>query len=217
VFFVDVPGAQQAVVQVMHPGPRRTAPDYETTSVLASILSSGFSSRINMNIREKHGYAYGAGGGFSYTRDAGIFSVAASVRIDTAGPSIREILKEMEAIRAADVTPDELSREKQGAILALPSRWSTGQSIVSTFQGLQYYGLPLDEYTRSVPRIQAVDAAKVLAAAKAYVHPEVAQVLVVGDAATVLPQIEALQKDGTLPAGIVRLDTDGKVLTELGK
>ncbi len=215
VFFLDVPGAQQAVVQVMHPGPKRTAADFDTTQVLASILSAGFSSRINMNIREKHGYAYGAGGGFSYTRDAGIFSVAASVRVDVAGPSVREIFNELKGIRAAEVTPIELSREKDGAILALPARWSTGRSVLSAFQGLDYYGLPLDYYARFVARVQAVDAAQILIAAKAYVRPDEAQVLVVGDAATVLPQIEALRTDGTLKGELVRLDADGKVIAAM--
>lgn len=212
VFLVDVPGARQAVVQVMHPGPARTAPDFAATTVLASVLSSGFSSRINMNIREKHGYAYGAGGGFSYTRDAGIFNVQASVRSDVTGASIREILSEMKIIRGADATADELTREKQGAVLALPARWATGGSILSTFRGLEYHGLPLDEYVRFVPQVLAVDAAQVLAAAKAHVQPQDAQVLVVGDAASVAPQLAELKKEGVLVGEIVRLDLDGQPL-----
>jgi zinc protease len=223
VFAVDVPGAPQAVVQLVHPGPRLTEPgpwqpdevratvaDYEATHVLSAILASGFSSRINMNIREKHGYAYGAGGGFQYTRDAGVFVVQASVRTDVAGPSIREMLREMAAIREAPVTADELDREKQGAVLALPAKWATGKSILGTYQTLAYFGqglTALGDFARRVPKVTADE---VLAAARAHVQPEAVQVLVVGDWAKVLPQLEALQKDGVLPGPIVRLDADGK-------
>ncbi len=212
-FFSDVPGAEQTVVAVFHPGPARIASDFDATQVLASILSSGFSSRINQNLREKHGWAYGAGGNYGYSRDGSVLVIQASVRADATGPSIREILKEMNAAREAEVTDEELTREKDGAMLSLPARWSTGRSIGSTFQGLRYFGLPWDYYDGFAQRLQKVDAAAVLAAAKAWVRPDVAQVLVVGDWGKVKAQVEALQADGPLKgAVVVRVGADGEVL-----
>jgi len=210
IFMVDIPGAQQTVVTLAYPGPKRTAADFHATAIMQAILGSGFSSRINMNIREKHGYAYGAGGGFSYNRTGSTYYAQGAVRSDVTGPSIKEILFEMTEIHKG-VTPEELAREKDGAILALPARWSTGKSTLATFQNLLYFGLPLDDYDTYVQRVQAVDADTVLAAATAHVTPAAVQLLVVGDAKTVLPQIEELRKAGTLIGELVTLDVDGVV------
>ncbi|MBA2479176.1 MAG: insulinase family protein, partial [Planctomycetes bacterium] len=73
VFLVDKPGAAQSMVSVLKPGPLRTADDYPQTAILGAILGGGFSGRINMNIREKNGYAYGAFGGFLYQRAGSVF------------------------------------------------------------------------------------------------------------------------------------------------
>ncbi len=214
VFFVALPGAEQAVLSLVHGGPKRTDPDYQATALMATLLGGGFSSRINMNIREKHGYAYGARGGFDYYRGGSHFIASASVRNDTVSASVTEILNEMKGMRDADVTPAELSRDKEGAILSLPARWATGRSILSTFQGLLYFGLPLDDYDHFIERVQAVTATAVRDAAKAHVQPGGVQVLCVGDPVQVRPQLEALvRKDGALQGGeIVELDADGQVL-----
>jgi len=212
-FFVALPGAEQAVLTLIHAGPKRTDADYQATALMATLLGGGFSSRINMNIREKHGWAYGARGGFDYHRGGSSFIASASVRNDTVGGSITEILHEMTGIRDAEVTPAELSRDKEGAILSLPARWATGRSILSTFQGLLYFGLPLDDYDRYIARVQGVTAAAVRDAALAHLRPDAVQVLCVGDPVRLRPQLEALVRDGALKGGeIVELDADGRVL-----
>lgn len=211
VFAVNVSGAEQSVVAVMAQGPERGAPDYEATSLMMGVLGAGFSSRINMNLREKHGWAYGAGGGYQYRRGGSLLNLQASVRQDATGPAIGEIFAEMAGIRAADVQPDELAREKQGAILSLPARWSTGRSVGATLQGLQYFGLPLDWYQGHVARLEAVDLAAVRKAATDHVNPAAAQVLIVGDLAKLGPQLTQLVADGPLKGqAIVRLDADAK-------
>ena len=212
-FVAEVAGAEQSVVVVLHPGPARQAADFDASAVMTSILSSGFSSRINQNIREKKGWAYGAGGNFGYTKEGSVLAIQAAVRADATGPSVAEILREMAEMRTAPPTAEELEREKQGAMLSLPARWATGRSILGTFQSLRYYGLPLDDFDRYVARVQTVDAQAVQAAATAHVQPGSAQVLIVGDPAKIKVQIEALLADGPLKgAVVVRLDGDGKRL-----
>jgi len=206
VWFVDKPGAQQSIVSIMHTGPARAAADYFETWIMGTILGGGFSSRINMNIREKNGYAYGARGGFSYNRTGSTFSAGGSIRNDATREAIGEIIKEVASLRDGPPTADEMTREKDGAILGLPAQWATGASILSTFQNLVYYGLPLDYYEKFIPNIQGVTEARVQSAAKKHLRPEKAQILVVGDAATVLPEVKELGKP------IVMLDLDGKIL-----
>jgi zinc protease len=214
IFFVDMPGAPQSVVQLMHLGPARKAPDFQPTAIMGSILGGGFTSRINMNIREKHGYAYGARGGFDYTRKGGVFRAGASVRTNVTKESILEMCKEIRAIQSGDADgapkPDELLREKNGRILALPAQFATGASTLGAFRDLIYYDLPLNYYDGLVAKVEAVDLPAVKKAASKYLHPESLQLLVVGDGKTVLPKLKELAAGKELAGKITILDTDGK-------
>jgi len=214
IFVVDVPKAPQSVIRLVHLGPKRQAADYFPTSVMSSILGGGFASRINMNIREKHGYAYGARGGFNYIRQAGTFVASASVKSDKTKESIQEMRKEIEGIRAAEATDEEMTREKDGSILALPAQFATGEQILGTYQNLVYFGLPLDYYESVIPKVQAVTKQQVLAAARAHLQPDKLQLLVVGDAKTVLPGIRELIAGKELQGDVVMLDADGNAVPE---
>jgi zinc protease len=166
-----------------------------------------------MNLREKHGWAYGAGGGFGYRPDGSLLTLQANVRADATGPAITEIFKEMAVIRDQPVSNEELQREREGAILSLPARWSSGRSIANTFQTLLYFGLPLDWYGGYTSRTQALSAPALQKAAQSHVKPGDAVVLVVGDPAKVRGQLDALLADGPLKGGsLVRLDADGKII-----
>jgi zinc protease len=82
IFFVDLPGAKQSEITAMHFGPKRTAKDYFETWIMSSVFGGGFSSRLNMNLREDKGYSYGARGGMSYSRWYGTFTAGSSVVSD---------------------------------------------------------------------------------------------------------------------------------------
>ncbi|HEY0708862.1 MAG TPA: pitrilysin family protein [Polyangia bacterium] len=216
IFFVDIPNAQQSVVQLMHLGPSRLAPDYQQTALMASILGGGFTSRINMNIREKHGYAYGARGGFEYTRKGGVFRAGASVKRDVTKESILEMCKEIRGIHAAsgDTAPkdDELVREKNGRILALPAQFSTGSSTLGAYRDLIYFGLPLNYYDGLVAKVEAIQLDAVKKAAQKHLQPEKMQLLVVGDGKSVLPKLKELAGGKEIGGKLVQLDVDGKVI-----
>ena len=214
IFFVDIPGASQSQVALVHLGPRRDAPDHHATTLMASVLGGGFTSRLNMNLREAKGYSYGARGGFGYTRHHGTFGASASVRADATYDTLLEVGREVRelATNARPITQDELDREKQGAILALPSHFATAQGALGLYRRLVYFGLPLDYYDSYVAKISQVHLAAVREAAATHLHPDRAVWLVVGDGGVT-------QKDGrTLraalvehvgPGGLVELDPDG--------
>jgi zinc protease len=213
IFFVDIPGAPQSVVQMMHLGPPRKAPDFHSTSIMSAILGGGFTSRLNMNIREKHGYAYGAGSGFSYHRAGSTFRASASVRTDVTKESILEMLKEVRGLRDGDPTEAEVTREKDGKILALPAQFSTGGSTLGAFRDLIYYGLPLNYFDSYVPKVKAVDVGAVKKAATRYLKPGDLRLLVVGDGKTVLPKLKELGDNKDLAGKIIILDPDGNLVT----
>jgi zinc protease len=201
IFFVDIPGAAQSQVSYLQAGPPRTAPDHLATSLMAAVFGGGFSSRINMNLREARGYSYGARGSFSYTRTTGAFSVSAQVVGHATYPSILEIDREVRGIAsgapAFAITLDELEREKMGAILGLPGRFATAQAALGQYRALVYFGLPLDYYATYVERVSALTLSEVQAAAARRLDPGQAVYVVVGNGAE--PVLAPLQDGADRP------------------
>ena len=215
VFFVDVPGSPQSAVALVHVGPPRKAKDYFATSLMAAILGGGFASRINMNIREEKGWAYGARGGFGYNRSWSVFNAGGSIVAEKTKDAVLEILKEIKGMRDAEARDDEMEREKDGAILALPSLFQTRQSVLGTYRSLLYFGLPLNYYDSYVKNVQGLDKAAIKKAAMAHLESKDLRLFVVGDGKTVLPMLKDLVQAKALGAGdLVVLDADGKVLPQ---
>jgi zinc protease len=212
IFFVHVDGAAQSSIYVGHPGPARDAADYEATDMMTEILGGSFSSRINMNLREAKGYTYGGGrAGIGYRRTGSSLSASSSVRTDATGPALREVIKEFVTMRTTDATDAELKRVKEGALLALPAEFATPSDTLFVFQRLKFYGLPLDWYAGYQQRLQTVDVPAVRKAAEQHLREQDFVVLVVGDGAKILPDLDAIAKEklfGT--GGLVVLDADGK-------
>lgn len=214
VVFVDVPGAAQSQLYVAHVGPARKAPDYHPTLLMTSILGGGFSSRINMNLREDKGWAYGARGGLRYLPAFSTFAASSSVRADVTAPAVAELFKEITAMKSGTrpLTDEELTREVNGLVRGLPGRFSTGGQIIGSFRELVYYGLPLDTWTSFQKQVGKVKRGDVELAAKTHLHPEDARVLVVGDGAKVLGPLRELLAAGTLGAGeLIVMDPEGRL------
>src|SRR6185436_13598579 len=173
----------QSQVSVLQFGPARTAPDYFANTMLAAVYGGGFTSRVNMNLREEKGYSYGARGGFNYTRQYGTFNASAPVQVDSTYQTILELARETKdlASGARPVQQDELEREKQGVILGMPSQFATAQAALGNYRRLVYFGLPLDYFNSYVARIGGVTDAQVKASAAKHLKPAEATYLVVGD------------------------------------
>jgi zinc protease len=213
IVFVDVPGAAQSQIYLGHAGPKRLDPDYFPTRIMVSILAGDFSSRVNMNLREDKGWAYGAGGGVRYYRTFGSFRVGASVRTDVTKDSVLELYKEVQKMSGGEVADAELAREKSAAVLGLPAQFATGADVMSSYRTLVYFGLPLDYWARFVENVSAVTREAVSAAAKAHLRPAQLTVLVVGDGKSVLPGLRELIESEALGQGaLITLDADGKVV-----
>jgi zinc protease len=187
IFFVDVPGAAQSTVSYLQFGPMRTAPDYFQTAMMGAVFGGGFASRINMNLREDKGYSYGARGNFSYSKHYGVFVASAPVVGNATYQSILEIDREVRGLWAGApdfaVKPEELEREKNGAVLGFPGRFATAQAALGQYRGLVYYGLPLDYYNSYVDRMSKVSASEVMAAAARQLQPAQAVYVIVGNGA----------------------------------
>jgi predicted Zn-dependent peptidase len=187
IFFVDIPGASQSTVSYLQLGPARTSPQFFANAMLGGVLGGGFTSRLNMNLREHKGYSYGARGAFSYTRLTGTFTASAPVAGNATYQTILELDREIRGMAdnlpGFTVTTDELEREKRGAILGLPGRFATAQAALGQYRALVYFGLPLTYYESYVDQLAQVSAADVMAAAARELRPDDAVYVVVGNGA----------------------------------
>ena len=205
IYLIDKPGAPQSQIRIGWIGVPRNTPDYYALDVLNTVLGGSFTSRLNQNLREKHGYAYGAGSSFDMRKSAGPFVASAGVQADKTVESLREFFNELNAIRQP-VPADELDRAKNLNALGFPAGFETTSGMASNLIPLVVYNLPESFLSEYVGRIRAVTAADVERAAKQYLQPDRFAVVVVGD----LKQIEKPIRDANL--GPVRVVTVDEVL-----
>ena len=191
VYLVDKPGAPQSQIRIGSIGVPRSTPDYFPLQVMNTILGGSFSSRLNMNLREKNGYAYGASSAFDMRKFTGPFFAGAGVQTDKTSESLQEFFKELNGI-LQPVPADELTRAKNYAALRFPAGFETTSDISSRLETVLVYRLPDDYFSNYVQNIQAVTAADVQRVAQKYVQPGRVAVIVVGDKKTIEPRIQAL-------------------------
>lgn len=145
-----------------------------------------------MNLREEHGYTYGAGSGFDFRHGAGPFQIAAGVRTDVTAPAVTEILKEIRTMASAPMTATQLERAKDSRTQTLPAGFQTNQAAAASFAQLFVYDLGLDYFTHVAERVNAVTADQALAAAKKYLVPDKMVIVAVGDRAKIEPELRKL-------------------------
>ena len=188
---VDKPGAAQSSFRLGGIGAARSTKDYFALQVMNTMLGGSFGSRLNQNLREKHGYTYGANSGFSYRRSAGPFTAAAEVVTAKTDSALMEFMKELNAIR--DTVPtDELERAKRYLQLGLPQAFETTRGIAGQLLPLVTYDIPLDFYNTAVQRIGAVTQADIQRVAREYIDPSKLTLVIVGDKKIIEPGLRAL-------------------------
>jgi zinc protease len=202
---VDQPGTGQTALRVTHIGAARDTADFPALQVMNGALGGMFSSRLNNNLRETRGYTYGVYSQFRYDRTPGPFIIAGSVEREHTGASVREIFREVNAMRDAPLPAAELEAARDAQVLSLPGQFETNADVGASLAESFIYGLPLDYYARLPGQLAAVTAAQVQAAARKHLAPEKMVVVAVGERKRILPQLQSLK----LGAPEVR-DSDGQ-------
>lgn len=202
VVVVDRPGAVQSEIRIGHVGVERSTPDYFPLVVMNTVLGGSFTSRLNMNLREKHGFTYGVRSGFTMRRHPGPFLVQAAVANDVTARAVEEALREIDGLREHGATPKELdsARDYLGGIL--PLQLQTTAQLAGRLEDLVVYDLPLDWFTNYRSSIAQVEPDDVLRVAREHVRPDRFAVVVVGAAEQVAPDLEKL---GVGPVDIVQV------------
>jgi zinc protease len=173
--------APQSEVRVGHRGLPRRIVDYFDVVVMNAVLGGLFSSRINLNLREVHGYTYGAFSAFDWRRGAGPFVVSTAVKSDVTGAAVKEILGEVERMRTEEISEDELTLATSYLDGVFPIRYETTSAIAAALANLVIHDLPERYYDEYRERVRAVTTKGVLQAARTHLHPDQLRVVVVGD------------------------------------
>jgi zinc protease len=192
VYVSDRPGSPQTVVLSVGLGTQRTTPDYVPLTVMNTVLGGLFSSRLNMNLREKHGYTYGARSTWDFRRGVGTFWAGGAIRTDATAPATAEIFNELKRMKETEVRAEELKLAKDNYSQSLVGRFQTAGQLVLTFGALHVYGLPVDYFEKLPEAIEAVSAADVRRVAEKYIDPAHMFVVAVGDRAKIEPELTKL-------------------------
>ena len=192
VHIVDRPGAAQTELRLGHPGVARTHPDYIPLVVLNTVLGGKFTSRINMNLRERHGYTYGASSRFVARMGAGPFVVNTAVATASAGAAAREVLHELRVIREALIEPEELDETQTYMIGVFPYTVQTIGDLAKRLETLSLFDFPDDYYIRYLETIASVTREEILEMARRHIDPERLVIVAVGPAEVLEPQLEGL-------------------------
>lgn len=192
IVIVERPEAPQTVLRIGHVGVARSNPDYVALDVMNTALGGLFSSRINLNLREKHGYTYGASSTFVFRRGPGPFLIGTSVRTDVTAPALTEIFREIVRMRESEVTSEELATAKDSMARSLPGFFETTPESASSIGQLFVHNLPLDYYHDLPEQIQRISAADVRQVAQKYLKPEETVIVAVGDRGKIEAELEKL-------------------------
>src|SRR5947207_8372317 len=189
---VDKSDAAQSELRLGHIGIPRSHPDYFKVVIMNALLGGLFSSRINLNLRERHGYTYGASSYFDWRRAPGPFLISTAVQSEVSAEAIRETLIEIDGMRDKEVPADELSLATDYLEGVFPIRYETTSAIASALANIVIFNLREDFYDTYRDNIRAVTPGDVLVAARTHVHPEKLIGVVVGDPAIVTKPLELL-------------------------
>ena len=192
IVMIEKPEAVQSELRVGHVGVPRLHPDYLAIVVMNGLLGGFFSSRINLNLREKHAFTYGASSSFDWRRAAGPFTVGTAVKTEVTGRALEEIVKEIEGMRAAPPTASELALAAEYLAGVFPLRFENTAAVASTVAMAESLGVPEDFYSTYRERVRALTAAEVHAAAQTHLHPDRLLIVAVGDATAVTPMLEGM-------------------------
>ncbi|HMS03900.1 MAG TPA: pitrilysin family protein [Gemmatimonadaceae bacterium] len=192
VHLVDKPDAQQAEMRLGHVAVPRAHPDYFPLIVMNAILGGLFSSRLNLNLREEHGYTYGAHSAFDWRRAASPFEISSAVQTDKCADAVREALGEVERMRTTPVSEEELSLAVSYLDGVFPIRFETTAAIASGLANVEIFRLAPEYFDTYRDRVRAVTTDDVLRVARTHLDPARLQVVVVGPADVLQPALEAL-------------------------
>ena len=191
IYIIDKPAAAQSQVRIGWVGVPRSTPDYPTLQVLNTILGGSFTSRLNTNLRETHGYSYGAFSSFEERLSAGAFVASAGVQTDKTAEAIREFFNEFAGI-LKPISGEDVAKAKNYVALGFPAEFESTGDLARKLEEQVVHSLPDEYFPTYIRSVVQVSEAAVGKAAAQYIQPDKFAVVVVGDRKVIEPGIRAL-------------------------
>jgi len=191
VFFVDVPGAQQAQMRVAGPTLTRSHPDYYSTFVANYPLGGAFNSRLNMILREEKGVTYGARSAVSAGHTYGEFEAWSAVQSDAVGDAL-DVFRTQWSDARNGLSGEELAWTREGLSNSMAREYETLPALLEVLRNIGFFGLPADylvTWRKTLDALTTGDAGRMV---RNWMDPTRVLYLVAGDAAVILPQLEKL-------------------------
>jgi len=203
----EKPGTTQAQVWVVGRLFKATDPDAIPMRVANLTLGGLFTSRLNMNLRETHGYTYGVGSSVSLMRRSGTFAARGGIVAKNTVEAVAEYENELQRFSSGEISDAELSASKEALVRGLPAALETNDAVASAMGNLVSLGLPLDYYRTFPARVGKVSHADVKRVVKKWITPGRWPVVIVGP---VEQSKEALERLNLGPVSIAPAVPAGK-------
>jgi len=184
-------GSVQSAIRLGSPGIAATAADQIPLRMASTILGGGFSSRVNIKLREEKGYTYGASAGARLLRDGGSIVGGADVRNDVTGAALTEYFSEYKRIGTELVSKDEMQMHKRYVAGGYLLSNQMQRAVAATLANNWLVGLPAEFLGQYVPLIEKVTPEQVRDVSRKYFAPEKQAIVVVGDSRAVGEQLKA--------------------------
>ena len=198
-------GSVQTEIRVGHTSEKRNQKDYFQRLLLNTILGGQFTSRINLNLRERNGYTYGASSRFQYFKDIAFFEISTSVGIENTANAIKEIIFELENIQNG-VTDTEMEFAKSSITKKFPLNFETYRQIASGMAGKILFNLPDNYFHNYIDSVNSVKISEVNQAAKDFIHNSKLSIVLIGDKNTMMNKISEIGIE------VLEVDVKGNII-----
>ncbi len=190
VVIVDRPGSAQTALRIGHHGVARSHPDFQLLKVMSTLLGGKFTSRLNLNLRERHGFTYGVNSIVTGRQSPGPIFVTTDVATHVAGAATAEIFAEIRQIRDQVADERELEETRNYLIGSFPNALQSLGGIAARLEIIAVHHLPVNYYDSYLAQLATVDSTAVQRVANEHLHPDHAVVIAVGPAKKLVPQLE---------------------------
>ncbi|HWR75036.1 MAG TPA: pitrilysin family protein, partial [Bacteroidales bacterium] len=192
IYFVDVPGAKQSVINISTLSLTRDNPDFYKAEVANYLLGGGTSGRLFMVLREEKGFTYGAYSGFNGSKSYGTFYASAAVRSDATLESV-QLFRDIMQGYGAGIMQETVDFTKGSLLKANARRFETIDDKLGMLNTMTFYGLPADYIRQEEDYLRSLTVEQIKETVQKYIDPMKMNYVVVGDAAT---QLNGLKKIG---------------------
>ncbi len=188
IYIINKEDAVQTEIRIGHLTSKRNDKDFFQKQIMNLVFGGQFSSRLNLNLREKNGYTYGIHSSFSYFKEAGYFSVSTSVDSENTTNALKEIFSEITKIREG-ITEDELRFAQSSLTKKFPLNFETYRQISLNIRNKIFHSLPDDYYESYVDNINSISRDDVNKTAGDSIQPDALITVLVGDSKKILKQL----------------------------